>query len=150
MPIVDHHQTPEVPWRPGYRKWDIAGAEQGVTSTLSINTAEPGAGAPLHTHTMDELIVIMEGALEVRIDGETYLVEKDHTIVVPPGPSTASASWETARPTCWSSSPPWTPTPRGIPTTWRAAVPPAQRAERPEHEGRKQIRMMQGKPEWTP
>ena len=85
MPIVDHHQTPEVPWRPGYRKWDIAGAEQGVTSTLSINTAEPGAGAPLHTHTMDELIVIMEGALEVRIDGETHLVEKDHTVVIPPG-----------------------------------------------------------------
>ena len=85
MPIVDHHQALEVPWRPGYRKWDVAGAEQGVTSTLSINTAEPGAGAPLHTHTMDELIVIMEGALEVQIDGQTQRVEKDHTVVVPPG-----------------------------------------------------------------
>jgi hypothetical protein len=42
MPIIDHHQAPEVPWRPGYRKWDIAGREQGVTSTFSINTAEPG------------------------------------------------------------------------------------------------------------
>jgi quercetin dioxygenase-like cupin family protein len=85
MPIIDHHQAPEVPWRPGYRKWDIAGHEQGVTSTFSINTAEPGAGAPLHTHTIDELIVIMEGALEVRIDGETQVVGKDHTIVIPPG-----------------------------------------------------------------
>ena len=85
MPIIDHHQAPEVPWRPGYRKWDIAGHEQGVTSTFSINTAEPGAGAPLHTHTIDELIVIMEGALEVRIDGETQVVGKDHSIVIPPG-----------------------------------------------------------------
>lgn len=85
MPIIDHLQAPEVPWRPGYRKWDIAGHEQGVTSTFSINTAEPGTGAPLHTHTIDELIVIMDGKLEVKIDGETHLVDKNHTLVIPPG-----------------------------------------------------------------
>lgn len=39
----------------------------------------------LHTHVMDELIVIVEGQLEVRIDGETHLVGKDHTLVIPPG-----------------------------------------------------------------
>ena len=61
MPIINHSHAPEVPWRPGYRKWDIAGHEQGVSSTLSINTAEPGTGAPLHTHSVDELIVILEG-----------------------------------------------------------------------------------------
>lgn len=85
MPIIDHHQASEVPWRPGYRKWDIAGHEQGVTSTFSINTAEPGTGAPLHTHTIDELIVIVGGKLEVKIDGETHVVDKNHTLVIPPG-----------------------------------------------------------------
>ena len=85
MPIIDHSRAPEVPWRAGYRKWDITLAEQGVTSSFSLNTAEPGAGAPLHTHVMDELIVIVEGQLEVRIDGETHLVGKDHTLVIPPG-----------------------------------------------------------------
>ena len=85
MPIIDHRHLPEVPWRPGYRKWDVAGHEQGVTSTFTINTAEPGKGAPLHTHTIDELIVIMKGTLEVRIDGETHTVGPDHTLVIPPG-----------------------------------------------------------------
>ncbi|MBM3941871.1 MAG: cupin domain-containing protein [SAR202 cluster bacterium] len=85
MPIIDHHQAPEVPWRPGYRKWDIAGAAQGVTSTFNISTARTGAGAPIHTHNVDEIIVVMEGALEVSIAGETYTVGKDHTVVVPPG-----------------------------------------------------------------
>ena len=85
MPIIDHSRAPEVPWRPGYRKWDITRAEHGVTSTFSLNTAAPGAGAPLHTHTIDELIVIVEGQLEVRIDGETQIVGKDHTLVIPPG-----------------------------------------------------------------
>ena len=85
MPIVDHHQAPEVPWRPGYRKWDITTSAHGVSTSLSLNTAEPGTGAPLHTHTIDELIVIVSGSLEVRIDGETHRVDKDHTVVIPPG-----------------------------------------------------------------
>ena len=85
MPIVDNSQAPEVPWRPGYRKWDITTHEHGVSTSLSLNTAEPGTGAPLHTHAIDELIVILSGALEVRINGETHRVEKDHTLVIPPG-----------------------------------------------------------------
>jgi len=85
MPIVDHSQAPEVPWRPGYRKWDVAGRAQGITSSFSINTGEPGSGAPLHTHTIDELIVIMEGTLEFLIDGETHIVGKNHTVAIPPG-----------------------------------------------------------------
>ena len=60
-------------------------ARAGVSSTFSINTAEPGTGAPLHTHTVDELIVILDGTLEVQVDGSTHTVEKDHTLVIPPG-----------------------------------------------------------------
>ena len=85
MPIIDHGNVPEVPWRPGYRKWDVTLEEHGVSSSLSLNTAEPGTGAPLHTHEIDELIMIMDGTLEVRVNGETHTVEKDHTVVVPPG-----------------------------------------------------------------
>ena len=85
MPIINHNEAPEVPWRPGYRKWDIVGGEEGLTSTLNISTGEPGAGAPLHTHTIDELIVIMDGVLEVLIDGEVRTVGKNHTVAIPPG-----------------------------------------------------------------
>ena len=85
MPIIDHRQAPEVPWRPGYRKWDITTHEHGVSTSLSLNRAEPGTGAPLHTHAIDELIVIMAGALEVRIDGDTHRVSEGHTLVIPPG-----------------------------------------------------------------
>ena len=84
MPIIDHKNLPEVPWRPGYRKWDVTLEEHGVSTSLSLNTAEPGTGAPLHTHEIDELIMIMEGTLEVRINGETHTVGKDHTVVIPP------------------------------------------------------------------
>ncbi|MDA0264113.1 MAG: cupin domain-containing protein [Chloroflexi bacterium] len=85
MPIVDHSHVPEVPWRPGYRKWDVTLKEHGVSTSLSLNTAEPGTGAPLHTHVIDELIMIMDGTLEVRVEGETHTVGKGHTLVIPPG-----------------------------------------------------------------
>lgn len=85
MPIINHAHLPEVPWRPGYRKWDITTHEHGVSTSLSLNTAEPGTGAPLHTHAIDELIVILSGALEVRIGGETHRVGPAHTLVIPPG-----------------------------------------------------------------
>ena len=119
MPIIDHSRASEVPWRPGYRKWDITRAEHGVTSTFSLNTAEPGAGAPLHTHVMDELIVIVEGRLEVRIDGETQLVGKDHTLVIPQERSTGLGSSATNRPSFWFSSRRWSPMTPSIPTTWK-------------------------------
>jgi hypothetical protein len=34
MPNIDHHQVPEVSWRPGYRKWDVAGREGEHTHYL--------------------------------------------------------------------------------------------------------------------
>jgi|ETNmetMinimDraft_35_1059890.scaffolds.fasta_scaffold232331_1 uncharacterized cupin superfamily protein len=43
-----------------------------------------GAGPPLHTHRADELIVVLEGSLDVRIGDETHRIGPDHTPVVPP------------------------------------------------------------------
>ena len=84
MPIVNHKNAKEVNWRPNYRKWDIAGPEHGISSNLSYSEAEVGTGAPLHHHKDDELIVILEGTMEVRLGEEVYEVGPDHTLVIPP------------------------------------------------------------------
>lgn len=84
MPIVDHKAVPETPWRPNYHKWDLVGPNQGVSSNLSYSVAEPGTGAPLHYHEDDELIVVLEGTIEVRLGDEVHCVGPDHTVVVPP------------------------------------------------------------------
>ena len=85
MPIIDHNNAPEVPWRPNYRKWAITQEGDGTTSTdASISEVGVGTGAPLHTHEDDELIVVLSGTLSVRYGDETHEVGADHTIVVPP------------------------------------------------------------------
>jgi hypothetical protein len=62
MPIIDHERVLEVPWRPGYRKWDLVGPRVGMSSNLSYFIAEAGTGAPLHLHRDEELIVVPDGA----------------------------------------------------------------------------------------
>ena len=84
MPIIDHNKILEVPWRPGYRKWDIVESNTGMNTNLSYSIADVGTGAPLHLHEDDEVIVVIEGQLEVQIGEEKQIVGPDHTIAIPP------------------------------------------------------------------
>src|SRR5262249_28873029 len=65
MAIVENQRAVEIPWRQGYRRFTLAGPEQGVACSASFSIIEPGAGAPTHFHnTADEVIIVLDGALE--------------------------------------------------------------------------------------
>ena len=84
MPVVRNDEAQEIPWRPGYRNFLLAGQAQGVAVSSSLAVLERGAGAPLHFHEeVDEVIVVIEGTLDVRIGEERLLVGKNQTISVP-------------------------------------------------------------------
>jgi quercetin dioxygenase-like cupin family protein len=86
MPIIANDQAQEIPWRPGYRNFVLAGRDQGVDCIAGYSVVEPGAGAPLHAHTdTDEIFIVLEGTLEFRLGEERRLVGPDHTIAVPAG-----------------------------------------------------------------
>ena len=82
--IVNHNDLPEIPWRESYRVWDITGSTVGISSNLSYGRVAPGAGAPLHHHDFDELIVVLAGVLETQVGDQTHRVGANHTIVIPP------------------------------------------------------------------
>lgn len=86
MLVVENAEAPEVPWRPGYRHFSLAGKAQGIGCAVSRAIVEPGAGAPLHVHaTEDEVLIVLEGTLDVRLGEERRLVEAGHTISIPAG-----------------------------------------------------------------
>jgi quercetin dioxygenase-like cupin family protein len=86
MSIVDHASAVEIPWRPGYRRFTLAGKDEGVACSASLSVVEPGAGAPTHFHnTADEVIVVLEGTLEMWIGDERRLVGANHTVALPAG-----------------------------------------------------------------
>ena len=84
MPVVKNEEAQEIPWRPGYRNYVLAGQAQGVSVSSSMGVLEQGAGAPLHYHEeVDEVIVVVEGMLDLRIGDERLLVGKDQTVSIP-------------------------------------------------------------------
>src|SRR5207237_1460985 len=86
MAIVENQRAAEIPWRPGYRRFTLAGPEQGVACSASLSVIEPGAGAPTHFHnTADEVIIVLDGALEMWIGDERRVVAADHTVSLPAG-----------------------------------------------------------------
>ena len=86
MSIVDHAAAQEIPWRPGYRRFTLAGKEHGVACSASLSVLEPGAGAPTHFHNaVDEVIVVLEGSLEMWIGDERCVVAANHTVALPAG-----------------------------------------------------------------
>src|SRR5437764_2682837 len=86
MPIVDHDNAAEIPWRPGYRRFTLAGKDQGVACSASLSILEPGAGAPTHFHdTADEVIVVLDGMLEMWIGEERCVVGANQTVSLPAG-----------------------------------------------------------------
>jgi quercetin dioxygenase-like cupin family protein len=86
MPVIANAQAQEIPWRPGYRNFVLAGRDQGLDCIAGYSVIEPGAGAPLHAHEgVDEIFILLEGALDFRLGDERRLVEADHTIAIPAG-----------------------------------------------------------------
>jgi mannose-6-phosphate isomerase-like protein (cupin superfamily) len=86
MPIIPNTDAQEIPWRPGYRNFVLAGREQGLACIAGYSVIEPGAGAPLHAHKdVDEVFILLEGTLGLRLGDEQRLVEANHTIAIPAG-----------------------------------------------------------------
>ena len=86
MPIVPNTEAQEIPWRPGYRNFVLAGRDQGLACVAGYSVIEPGAGAPLHAHKdVDEIFILLEGTLDLRLGDEQRLVQANHTIAIPAG-----------------------------------------------------------------
>lgn len=86
MPIIPNAQAQEIPWRPGYRNFVLAGRDQGLACIAGYSVIEPGSGAPLHVHKdVDEIFILLEGTLDLRLGDEQLLVEANHTIAIPAG-----------------------------------------------------------------
>ncbi len=86
MPVVKNDDAAEIPWRPGYRNFILAGKEQGVSVSSSMGILEVGAGAPLHLHEeVDEIILVLNGTLEVKIGDEVHIVGPNQTVSIPVG-----------------------------------------------------------------
>jgi len=57
---------------------------EGINYSLAQFTLEPGKKSKLHKISSSEIYYILEGRGSLKIDGETYDIEKDDSVYVPP------------------------------------------------------------------
>jgi quercetin dioxygenase-like cupin family protein len=80
MGFVDWNSVPGREVYPGDVIWDVTGASlQVIRARMS-----PGADFPIHEHPQEQIIVVLEGALEFTIDGETRIVRAGGVIHAAP------------------------------------------------------------------
>ncbi len=46
---------------------------------------QPGLGAPMHAHTVEEILEVIEGQAEIRIEDEVMSVLPNQSVIVPAG-----------------------------------------------------------------
>lgn len=86
MPVIDHRTLPEIAMRQGIRGQFLAHKALGATGvSLLTNTVDPGAAAPLHMHTVEETMLVLEGTIWAQVGNERFTLEPHHTLIIPPG-----------------------------------------------------------------
>jgi quercetin dioxygenase-like cupin family protein len=87
--MTDVHQLAglhDIPNRPGMRGRNLIGAEHGVTSLFVGELhMEPGCSIPLHMHPTEEVFVVTEGTLTMRVGDETVSAGPESVVCVPAG-----------------------------------------------------------------
>ena len=109
IPVINHQEIPEIEMRAGIRGRFLASTEHEARGVcLLINTAVPGAAAPLHKHTVEETMLVLDGTVWVQIGDERYTVRPQHTVIIPAetphawgnaGPNVAKLLWAFGGPT---------------------------------------------------
>ncbi len=85
---------PRVELRPG----SVTAIVPGKNLTLSFLTLSPGLDAKMHSHPEEQAIVVLEGELDVALDGKLYRVHAGDVAVIPGGvPHSAVTLGQTCR-----------------------------------------------------
>lgn len=70
---------------PGIVHRTIAGAQHGLKGIeVWMQTIEPGAATPMHSHDCEEVVVILRGSGHFTIEGEENPFGPNSTLVIPP------------------------------------------------------------------
>jgi quercetin dioxygenase-like cupin family protein len=83
MPVINHQEIPEIEMRPGIRGQFLASAAHGARGVcLLVNMVDPGTAVPLHKHTVEETMLVLEGTVWVHVGDERYTVGPQHTVII--------------------------------------------------------------------
>jgi len=87
MPVIKSSDTA---WGPGatpnYKRRVFVSPETGSGAiTLGEVSLDPGSELPMHTHRIEEAMMISRGSVTVVLNGETHVLKAGDALLVPAG-----------------------------------------------------------------
>ncbi len=84
MNIIDVRDMPPEHWRLGVETRMLISASNGATQLCIFEQwIAPGAGAPTHTHPVEEVLTVRDGEAEMWIEDQRVLVSVGQSLIVP-------------------------------------------------------------------
>jgi len=82
--IIDPRQRAPEHWRAGVETRMVASAVNGATQLCIFEQwVAPGAGAPTHSHPVEEVLTVREGEAEMWIDEGRAVLTAGQSLIVP-------------------------------------------------------------------
>ena len=86
MKVCDPRDTAPEHWRPGVETRMVVSARNGATQLCIFEQwVAPGAGAPTHSHPVEEVLTVRAGEAEMWIDDRRIIVTAGQSLIVPAG-----------------------------------------------------------------
>lgn len=86
MSLLDHETQPLEQWREGVMTlMRVSALVRSAQLCIFEQFCDPGLGAPLHLHAVEEVLEVMEGEAEISLRGESLTLRANQSIVIPAG-----------------------------------------------------------------
>jgi mannose-6-phosphate isomerase-like protein (cupin superfamily) len=86
MKVIDIRDNSPEQWRPGVETRMLVSARNGATQLCVFEQwVAPGAGAPMHSHLVEEVLTVREGQAEMWMGEERIIVSAGQSLIVPAG-----------------------------------------------------------------
>lgn len=86
MSPLDHETQPLEQWREGVMTlMRVSALVRSAQLCIFEQFCDPGLGAPIHLHAVEEVLEVMDGEAEVTLRGESLILRANQSIVIPAG-----------------------------------------------------------------
>ncbi|WP_417767437.1 cupin domain-containing protein [Stappia sp.] len=86
MNVLKHETQPLEKWRDGVKTlMRVSALNSAAQLCIFEQFCDPGLGAPIHLHAVEEVLEVMEGEAEIFLRGESMIVTPQQSVLIPAG-----------------------------------------------------------------
>ncbi|NNM74562.1 cupin domain-containing protein [Enterovirga aerilata] len=86
MDVLDHGKQEIEVWRDGVNtRMRVSALTNSHQLLIFEQFCDPGHGAPMHIHAVEEVLEVVEGVAEISLGDSSRVVSPDQSVVVPAG-----------------------------------------------------------------